>query len=388
MRIVHLAPRRFLDPTDGGRVKAAALASALAGCGELHVVDLDRAGYPGIGEPFATELALPFGGTARVYLSTAVSPAQRTGAGAPWHRLQAGLARRSRRWRNPRAQALVDRLAPDVVVGDDISCLEVAARCAASRRIQHLHNIESQLQAERARATGRATLLRQAQRYQREERELLPGFEQVWAVSEGDQAFFRGLGARQVRLMPNVVPMSAFDPEPRPGPPGVALFFGSLGWEPNATAVEDLCAMAVRLQGQGLVWRVGGKGAGEALRARMQATPGLEYLGFVPSLVDAARQAAAVLVPITWGGGTKVKTIEAMALGKPLVTTPEGAEGLGLVDGEHALIRPLGADFDAAALAVLREPARYADMGLRAQARALEEFSQRALDRRVREALV
>ena len=383
MRIVHVAPRNFLPASDGGRVKAAAIASALASCGELHVVDIDRRPYPGIGEPSATELALPFGGSARFHLA-----GTRATQPAGWlSGLRTRLAYRSRRWRVPAAVDLIHRLAPDVVVGDDISCIEVASACAAPLRIQHLHNVESRLQHERARLSGRPKQLRQARHYEWVERQLLPGFDQVWAVSQQDLRFFRSLGVAHLRLAPNVVAMSAFDPQPAIGPAGVGLFFGSLGWEPNATAVEDLCGMAGRLREQGFAWRVGGKGASDELRERMQATPDLEYLGFVPSLIEAARQASAVLVPITWGGGTKVKTIEAMALAKPIITTPEGAEGIDLIDGEHALIRPLGPAFDQAVTAVLRDPARYQGMALRAQRLARERYSQLALNDIVRAAL-
>jgi glycosyltransferase involved in cell wall biosynthesis len=57
-------------------------------------------------------------------------------------------------------------------------------------------------------------------------------------------------------------------------------------------------------------------------------------------------QACVVTLPIAWGSGTRLKILEAFAVGRPVVSTAKGAEGLDVVDGEHLLIRD-----DAAAIA-------------------------------------
>jgi glycosyltransferase involved in cell wall biosynthesis len=60
--------------------------------------------------------------------------------------------------------------------------------------------------------------------------------------------------------------------------------------------------------------------------------------GFVPDLADVFRTHRAMIVPLRHGGGTRLKILEALAWGLPVVSTSLGAAGLGLVDGQHALI--------------------------------------------------
>jgi glycosyltransferase involved in cell wall biosynthesis len=62
----------------------------------------------------------------------------------------------------------------------------------------------------------------------------------------------------------------------------------------------------------------------------------------VPDLRPYYRDALAAVVPLRTGGGTRLKILEAMAAGVPVVSTPLGAEGLGVSDGEHALLVEAG----------------------------------------------
>lgn len=80
-------------------------------------------------------------------------------------------------------------------------------------------------------------------------------------------------------------------------------------------------------------------------------------------------------------------SVPVLAYAKPLVTTPVGAEGLELVDGEHALIRELGPAFDEAVAAVALGPARFQAMAGRGRELAWRRFSQGALTRIIRDAL-
>jgi glycosyltransferase involved in cell wall biosynthesis len=193
-----------------------------------------------------------------------------------------------------------------------------------------------------------------------------------------------------VFLAPNVVPDTSFLAGSLPGEAGLGVFFGSLWYEPNAEAAMYLAGLARCWNGRhaGTRLAVAGRGADPALRAAAETAPGMELLGFVPDLGDLLRRAAVVLIPLAWGGGTKIKTIEAMAAGKPILTTPTGAEGLDLEDGVHAVIRDLGPGFEDMALAMLREPERFADLGRRAQVLARTRFSQASLDQTVARAVL
>lgn len=368
MRIAHLVSWLFLAPDDGGRVKTASIASALARCGELHVIDLNR--RPWQGRFFAGERRpLPFGGEA-VFWSCLPgdSPAQR-------------LGRRLFGVRAAAARRIVERLAPEVIVADDLRALQPALRARGRAAVvAHTHNVESQLHLDVAAGGWYPDWKRRrrAAAYARAERQWLPLADEVWGVREDDLRFYRGLGVQRLRLAPNTLPAERFA-EPSVGRAGRALFFGSLWWPPNREAAGELHGLAQRLRGQvdALEVLIAGRGDAPA------DVSGVRYLGFVDDLKPLARDAAAIVIPLRSGGGTKVKTLEALALGKPLVTTPEGAAGLALVDGVHARVCELGPRFDRAAAEVLREPAAFVAMARAGQQWIRERFSQAALDRAV-----
>jgi glycosyltransferase involved in cell wall biosynthesis len=188
-------------------------------------------------------------------------------------------------------------------------------------------------------------------------------------------------------LVPNTLPEDRFPP-PTIGQAGQALFFGSLSWPPNREAVEYLMSLVARLGAadavKGLQLQVAGRGEDAAVSlAAASAQLPVRMLGFVPNLKELVRDVAAVLIPMLSGGGTKIKTIEALALGKPVVTTAEGAAGLGLQDGVHARVCQPGPHFDAAAIELLNDPARFAPMAAAGQQWVRQNFSQASLDRAV-----
>ncbi|HEY0757685.1 MAG TPA: glycosyltransferase family 4 protein [Acidisarcina sp.] len=75
--------------------------------------------------------------------------------------------------------------------------------------------------------------------------------------------------------------------------------------------------------------------------------------GFVEEIISYYQQASVVIVPLRAGGGTRLKVLEAMALGRAVVSTTIGCEGLEVVPGEHLLIADDPAEFAAAVLGLL-----------------------------------
>ena len=100
--------------------------------------------------------------------------------------------------------------------------------------------------------------------------------------------------------------------------------------------------------------------------------PSIRLLGFLDDVRTAVAGAAVMVAPIREGGGSRLKILEAMALGTPVVATSKGAEGLEVVDGEHLLIADDPAAFAAATLRLLREPVLRARLATNAR-RLVEE---------------
>ena len=398
LRIVHVVAHDFFSAEDGGRLKTATLATALAALGELHCVSLDDDHRrPGPARPVQAR-ALPWGGTCAWHSLVHISCKQilpRSPAG--WFRaVRAGL-RLPWRWlpataRHGALMARIASLAPDLLVADETVLAAVTAFLPARWRVVHTHNMDSQAMAWSLPGDPTAARrLRVGRRLARIERTLFPRMDQVWAVRAEDLAAYAELGIPPGRLWlaPNVVPDACFEPAPGPGRPGRALFFGSLWYPPNQEALAWLLDHwpELRRRFPTAHLTVAGRGAPAPLAEQAARTAGVELLGFVPDLKPLLASAAVVVIPIEHGGGTKLKLIEALAAGRPVLATPAAAEGLALVDGVHARILPAGAAFLEALGELLQAPEAGREMGLRGQAHAREQGSLAALQAAVGRAL-
>jgi glycosyltransferase involved in cell wall biosynthesis len=124
-----------------------------------------------------------------------------------------------------------------------------------------------------------------------------------------------------------------YEPAPLDGPP-VAGIIGTATWGPTRQAIERLVSG---------VWPLVRRAAPEAWLllagrdvaavTRSDATLGVEVLGEVASSAEFLRSLSVLVYPVLRGSGMKVKVMEAMASGVPVVTTPAGAEGIASTDG-------------------------------------------------------
>jgi glycosyltransferase involved in cell wall biosynthesis len=126
-----------------------------------------------------------------------------------------------------------------------------------------------------------------------------------------------------------------------PSRPPVLLLVGLLRYEPNRDAASYFASCVLPLvravlpEAKFLV--VGHYDSVDQIAGLSQA-PGVTVTGEVEDLSEVLAAAAAAVVPIRFGGGTRIKILEAFAWGLPVISTSIGAEGLEVVDGEHLLI--------------------------------------------------
>ncbi|MDQ1519237.1 MAG: polysaccharide biosynthesis protein PslH [Actinomycetota bacterium] len=99
--------------------------------------------------------------------------------------------------------------------------------------------------------------------------------------------------------------------------------------------------------------------------------PGVEYTGYIEDIRPAIGAAWLSVVPLRRGGGTRLKILESLALGTPVVSTSKGVEGLGLVAGREVLVADTASDFARATVGLLRDPDARAE--LRAAGRSAVE---------------
>ena len=285
----------------------------------------------------------------------------------------------------PELLTRVGLLHPDFVVAAETAIAPLVMACGVPVVIS-THNVESVL-AENIAALGsgteQASARRRAKTNRLIERRVFPLAVQVWAVSEADAAvvieMFASIETQsRVAVVPNVVA----DPAPlreRTPEVGLGVFFGSLWWEPNQEAVASLVTVSERLELGGIVHRfdVAGSGAPPTLASLVDQARNVNLVGFVPDLGAFLDRAACAVLPVTTGGGSMIKLLDALRNGCPVLTTPQGARGFpALCDGVHAVVRPLGPSFDAACAEMLSAPERFAALGLNGRALVADHYSQ------------
>ena len=161
-------------------------------------------------------------------------------------------------------------------------------------------------------------------------------------------------------------------PSPLPRPPVVGLV-GSFGWEPTRSAGERLLTRlwpVLRAQVPGVRLRLVGRSARAAL-GHLARSPDIDMFEDVPDIIPHFRALDVMVYAPGPASGMKVKVLEALALGVPVVTNADGVEGLPAVDGLDAGLAEDDAGLIARAVALLSDPARR--IAQRRAARALLE---------------
>lgn len=184
----------------------------------------------------------------------------------------------------------------------------------------------------------------------------------VWGLSN------RVAGRNSAIAVPATLPIPS-DPLPLREEP-VALLFADWSWPANAQALRELLATwpLVRDRVRGAVLTIAGRGS-----PSVGTTPGVRVIGEVASTVDAMSEAAVLAFPCPPTSGPKLKVLDALAAGLPVVTTPAGVEGLSVSADAVKVATPEA--YADALVAVLSNPGRRARMAVQARADVLERHA-------------
>jgi sugar transferase (PEP-CTERM/EpsH1 system associated) len=238
--------------------------------------------------------------------------------------------------------------------------------------------------------SGAAYSLVQWRRLRRYEAQVCRRADRVLAVSEADAAALRklvpGLG---VVVVPNGVDTLAYRPEASNAAPQVSeralVFTGTMDFRPNVDAVLWFARKVlpgVQAEVPEAHFFVVGQRPHRWLDG-LRSDPAVTLTGWVEDARPYIAQAAVYVAPLRIGGGTRLKLLEAMATGKPVVATRLGAEGYPVTHGRELLLADTPADFAAAVVALLRAPERRAELGRVARAFVEQHYDWRTIVPRV-----
>jgi len=205
------------------------------------------------------------------------------------------------------------------------------------------HNIESEIwERSAAAASGWKKLYFRnlSNRIRRFEQKWLNQYDLLIPITERDGDHFRAKGNRKpVWTVPGGIDFSKLG-EPSGGDENRLFHIGSLDWMPNQEGLiwfVENCWEKIHQKYPGLTFRVAGRNAPGWLVDRLNL-PGIIYCGEVDDAQSFIRSNGIMVVPLFSGSGMRIKIIEGMALGKAIVTTPTGAEGVDVTDGENIML--------------------------------------------------
>ena len=159
-------------------------------------------------------------------------------------------------------------------------------------------------------------------------------------MSEADrQLLLSTNGDLTVGVSPNGVDTHHYRPLADEDDGPQMLFIGNMGYQPNADAAVYFCSEVLPLIRQDVpdakLWIVG---INPGASVRQLQGKGVIVTGSVPDVVPYYKRSKVCVVPLRAGSGTRLKILEAMALGRAVVSTSIGCEGLRAVDGKHILV--------------------------------------------------
>ena len=329
MRILQLTPRVSSPPMDGGAAVMHQCAEALRNLGaEVEVLSLNprrqRVDAPGSVDIDTSAVLMPFVRAVRLGIPPFIA-----------------------RFYSPAFASLLERRlrdgAFDVVQIESpflMPYARVVRRHSNALVVLRSLNVEfriwERLAARATSALRRFTYRIIARTLHRYERDLLGHVDALIAITEADAEEFRAMGCTRPMF---VLPGGVEPRVPHTAPAATSRtvgFLGSLDYLPNQDAALWIAGeLAPRLSGVEI--HVAGSRAPESLRARLQSSTIL-FDGEVRDAHAFIDSMQVMIVPVFSGGGMRIKILDAMAAGKPVVSTTVGAEGVDVTNGQNILI--------------------------------------------------
>lgn len=241
-------------------------------------------------------------------------------------------------WRNNpaelhKAAAPLSRSVWDVVYVDHWLLWEVAKLIPSKARVLHLHNAEPELffrAAKRLTGFRKIVCVWEGYRSARYLRNALHLADELHLLSAADASALAARGISHITtrvFLPQVHRTRAINSGSKQLRRKQALFVGSLSWLPNSEGLRWFCREVLPHLHLDHAVAIAGGGADEKLKCELEAAEKVSHLGYVENLSPLYSESRCLIAPLLSGSGIKIKIVNALAEGLPVITTPIGAEG-------------------------------------------------------------
>lgn len=278
-----------------------------------------------------------------------------------------------------RVQALIAQEAPDHIYCQLLRMAEYVRGGAVPATLDYMDTFSVGMarRAERSPRWQRPLLQLESQRLRRYEAEIFGHFQHHSIISQQDRALLSFPKAGQITVVPNGIDLTHFAAQGEAQPRYEVVFVGNMGYFPNVEAARFLAREIMPL-----VWERLPEArlllAGARPSAEVQALgrdPRITVSGWVEDIRDAYRDGQLFVAPLRTGSGQQNKILEAMALGRPCLTTPLVNNAIGAEPGREILLADGAAAFAQQIHTVLGQPGLRQAIGRAGEAFVRQHFS-------------
>jgi len=282
-----------------------------------------------------------------------------------------------------------DRFRPDVVVFSQLGTAVYASFVRGVPKL--LEELEVTVMKEQftleARPLARLRWRLTWWKFGRFVRGLLRGFDACTAVSEREKRAIAGIAPAgyPVEIVPNGVDVKSIRPNGSMPQEGTLVFSGALTYDANLDAMNYFLAEVyprIRERHPQVALTITGRYDGVFLHG-LNLDPSVLLSGYVPDIRPVVGKSWACVVPLRVGGGTRLKILEAMALGTPVVATSKGAEGLDVTNGGNILLADEPEAFANAVIRLLGDPSLRASLAQEGRALVETKYGWEEIGRRL-----
>lgn len=206
----------------------------------------------------------------------------------------------------------------------------------------------------------------------------------IAAITRKDAAFFRSMAAVPVIDIPYGVNPEEFKPKSEINGVPNMYYIGSMNWMPNEEGVKwfiDNLLDKIVERVPNFRWYIAGRSMPEWLTKLNH--PNIEVVGEVDDAAEFVRDHDIALIPLLSGSGIRIKIIEAMALGKAVITTNIGAEGIAYTEYENMIVADNKAKFEEGIFRLVNNPKLAEDMGRKARELVESTYDNRKIINRL-----